>query len=321
MPRVTLVTGAAGFAGGHILEMLARGAPNDPPPADGSIVGWHRPGHLPASPRKEVRWQAVDLLDRPAVADAIGRLRPTIVYHCAGAAHVGRAWEQTERTLATNVRGTHYLIEALRREGVPSRVLIPSSAMVYAPADEPLTEDHPLVPTGPYGLSKLAQELLASRCSSNGHVEVMIARAFNHFGPRQDPAFSTASFARQIAAIEAGCQPAEIAVGNLDARRDLTDVRDVVRAYRLIVERAPAGRPFNVCSGRAVAIREILDMFVARARVPIRVRVDPARLRPIDVPLLLGDPARLRDELGWAPRVPLDRTLDEVLDYWRREMA
>jgi GDP-4-dehydro-6-deoxy-D-mannose reductase len=321
MARTTLVTGAAGFAGGHVLDLLAQRAPGDGLPPAGSVVGWHRPGHPPAMPREDVLWQAVDLLHRPALEDAIARLRPSIVYHCAGAAHVGRAWDQTERTLATNVRATHYLLDALRRAGAACRVLIPSSAMVYKPANEPLTEDHPRVPAGPYGLSKLAQELLAGHCGSDGRVEVTIARAFNHFGPRQDAAFSTAGFARQIAAIEAERQPAEIAVGNLDARRDLTDVRDVVRAYRLIVERAPAGRPFNVCSGRALAIREVLEKLVARARVPIRVRVDPARLRPIDVPLLLGDPSRVRDELGWTPEIPLDRTLDEVLDYWRRDMA
>jgi GDP-4-dehydro-6-deoxy-D-mannose reductase len=319
--RAILVTGAAGFAGSHVLDMLVRGASDGAAPEAGSVVGWHRPRHAPARPRETVLWDAIDLLDRSAVAAAIARLRPSIVYHCAGAAHVGRAWEQTERTLATNVRGTHYLLDALRRADVESRVLIPSSAMVYEPAGEPLAEGHPLVPAGPYGFSKLAQELLGGHDGSDSGVEVTIARAFNHFGPRQDPAFSTAGFARQIAAIEARRQPAEIAVGNLDARRDLTDVRDVVRAYRLIVERAPAGRPFNVCSGRALAIREVLERLVARARVPIRLRVDPARLRPSDVPVLLGDPGRIRDELGWAPEIPLEQTLDEVLDYWRGEVA
>jgi GDP-4-dehydro-6-deoxy-D-mannose reductase len=166
-------------------------------------------------------------------------------------------------------------------------------------------------------VSKLAQELLGSHTSG---VEIMIARAFNHFGPRQDPAFSTSGFARQIAAIEAGLQPPEIAVGNLVARRDLTDVRDTVRAYRAIAERGRPGRPYNVCSGRAVAVREVLDLLIARARVPIRVHVDPGRLRPNDVPLLLGDPSRLRAELGWTPTIPLEQTLDDILASWRREV-
>ena len=148
-------------------------------------------------------------------------------------------------------------------------------------------------------------------------MHVSIARAFNHFGPRQDPAFSTSGFARQIAAIEAGLQPPEFRVGNLEAQRDLTDVRDTVRAYPMIAERGRPGRVYNVCSGRAVAIRDVLDMLLARARVPIRVHVDPARFRPNDVPLLLGDPARLREELGWTPLIPLEQTLDDLLGFWR----
>ena len=152
-------------------------------------------------------------------------------------------------------------------------------------------------------------------------LHVTIARAFNHMGPRQDPFFAASGFARRIADIEAGRWEPEIAVGNLDARRDLTDVRDTIRAYRLILERGTPGRPYNVCSGRAITIRELLDRLLARARVPIRVRVDPARLRPNDVPLLLGDPTRIQTELGWQPEIPLDRTLDDLLDDWRSAPA
>ena len=288
-------------------------------PADPPIVGWYRPGSILSARNSAVKWEAVDLLDRSAVVEAIARLRPALVYHCAGAAHVGQAWERTEATFAINVRGTHHLVEGLSMAGAEARVLVPGSALVYRPANEALTEDHPLIPTSPYGVSKLAQELLGSHTSAPG-VQVMIARAFNHFGPRQDPAFSTSGFARQIAAIEAGLQPPAITVGNLDARRDLTDVRDTVRAYHAIAERGRPGRPYNVCSGRAVAIRDVLDLLVARASVPIRVQVDPARFRPNDVPLLLGDPSRLRDELGWAPKIPLEQTVDDVLQYWRREV-
>ena len=324
MTRVTLVTGAAGFAGSHLIDLLSdsqiRLKP-DPTMADPTrLVGWYRPGGtIPSTHGSTVTWDAIDVLDRSSVVDALARLRPAMVYHCAGAAHVGQAWERTEATLAINVRGTHHLLEGLCQAGAETRVLIPGSALVYRPAGEALAEDHPLAPAGPYGVSKLAQELLAGRTAASG-VQVTIARAFNHFGPRQDPAFSTSGFARQIAAIEAGLQPPEISVGNLDARRDLTDVRDTVRAYRAIAERGEAGRAYNVCSGRAVAIREVLDMLVARARVPIRVHVDPARFRPNDVPLLLGDPSRLSNELGWAPTIALDQTLDDILQYWRQEV-
>ena len=298
MARVILVTGAAGFAGSHLLDLLAR-----EPAGNEGLVGWHRPGGRSPQSRQSpegspASWEAVDLLDRSSVIAAIARLQPRIVYHCAGAAHVGRAWDHTEAAFAANVRGTHHLLEALNRTGTDARVLIPSSALVYRPADEALTEDHPLAPVGPYGLSKLAQEMLGGHTGGTA-VQVTIARAFNHFGPRQDPSFSTSGFARQIAAIEAGRQPPEICVGNLDARRDLTDVGDTVRAYRMIAERGRNGRAYNVCSGRATAIREVLEMLVARARVPVRMRIDTDRLRPSDVPLLLGDPARIRAELGW----------------------
>src|SRR5262249_1954722 len=175
---------------------------------------------------------------------------------------------------------------------------------------------HPLVPTNPYGLSKLAQELLARR-ASDGSVVVTIGRAFNHVGPRQDPSFAASGFARQIAEIEAGRRHPEVVVGNLDARRDTMDVRDTIRAYRIIAERGQASRPYNICSGRAVAIGEQLEMLCAHARVPIRVRVDAERFRPNDVPVLVGDAGRLRSELGWTPAIPLQQTLDDLLNYWR----
>jgi GDP-4-dehydro-6-deoxy-D-mannose reductase len=238
------------------------------------------------------------------------------VYHCAGAAHVGRSWDRTESTLAINVRATHHLLDALTAAGVDARVLIPSSALVYAAADRALAEDDPLLPTSPYGLSKLAQELLGRRTA--GRVRVGIARAFNHVGPRQDATFVASGFARRIAEIERGQSAPEIAAGNLDARRDMTDVRDTVRAYRLIAERGEPGRVYNVCSGRAIVIRDLLNMMIARARVPITVTIDPARYRPNDVPLVLGDPTRIHRELGWRPEISLDRTIDDLLEHWRK---
>jgi GDP-4-dehydro-6-deoxy-D-mannose reductase len=311
MSGEVLVTGAAGFAGSHLVDHLV-GSGSD-------VVGWHRPGHPPAGDVRCTRWEAVDLLDAGAVAAGIARLRPAAVYHCAGAAHVGRSWDSTEPTLAANVRGTHYLLQALERAGASARVLVPSSALVYAGADEPLTEAHPLVPNSPYGLSKLAQEMLAGR--SNGPLGVTIARAFNHLGPRQDPQFVASGFARRIADIERGIWEPEISVGNLEARRDLTDVRDTVRAYALILQRGTPGRPYNVCSGRAITIRHLLDLLLARARVPVSVKVDPARYRPNDTPLLVGDPKRLRDELGWSAQIALEQTLDDLLEYWRNRTS
>jgi GDP-4-dehydro-6-deoxy-D-mannose reductase len=307
-----LITGAAGFAGSHLLDVLA---------ADGAdIVAWHRPGNTRTSPRHNVVWEAIDLMDRRAVGEAIRRRPPTAVYHCAGAAHVGRAWDDSTPTLAVNVRGTQALIEALAAAAPGVPVLVPSSAMIYEPAREPIGEEGRLVPSNPYGVSKLAQEMLARRAARDG-IEPRVARAFNHVGPRQDPSFAASGFAKQIAEIEAGQRDPEIFVGNLDARREMTDVRDTVRAYRTILEYGRTGRPYNVCSGRAVPVGEVLEGLVTRAGVPVRVRVDPARLRPNDLPILAGDPSRIQTELGWTPSIPLDQTLDDLLNYWRVRVA
>ncbi len=306
MGEPVLVTGAAGFAGSHLVDLLAGGP--DP------VVAWHRPGGRASRPAPNTSWDEVDLLDADAVRAALGRARPRAVYHCAGAAHVGRSWDRVETTLAINVIGTHHLLDALSLERPGARVLITSSAMVYASSDGPIDETDRLAPTNPYGLSKLAQEMVGAHARDLG---VMIARAFNHCGPRQDPFFVASGFARRIADIEAGRWAREMSVGNLDARRDLSDVRDTVRAYRLILEHGEPGRAYNVCSGTAVPIRELLDRMLARARVPIPVRADPARYRPNDVPLVVGNPARIRRELGWKPEISFDRMLDDLLDYWR----
>src|SRR5215813_2494412 len=215
-----LVTGAAGFAGGHVLDLLSgQGA---------HVIAWHRPGGAPPVDRDGVRWQAVDVTDAAAVRKAIAAAAPTAVYHCAAESHVARSNQQTTSTYEINVRGTHYLVDALQRAGVHARLVVPSSAMVYASSGDALTEDQPLVPQGAYAVSKLAQEMTALRAREDG-LKVTVARAFNHVGPRQDPFFAASGFARRIADIEAGKWEPEVAVGNLEARRDLTDVRDTIR--------------------------------------------------------------------------------------------
>jgi GDP-4-dehydro-6-deoxy-D-mannose reductase len=255
------------------------------------------------------------MLSRGAVRNAIERFRPALVYHCAGAAHVGRAWEHVEAAFAVNVRATAHLVDALAETGTPARVLIPSSALVYEMANRPLAEEDPLVPAGPYGLSKLAQEMLGRHL--HGSVSVVVARAFNHVGPRQNPRFVASGFASRIADIEKGRREPAISVGNLDAQRDLTDVRDTVRAYYLIAEKGVAGRPYNVCSGRTMTIRQLLERLIARSGVKVELQPDPSRHRPKDTPMILGNPSRIHSELGWAPSIPLEQTLDDLLEYWR----
>ncbi len=313
MARI-LVSGAAGFAGSHLLDLLDRDR-------DARIVAWRRPGEpLPAGRSDtgtRLSWVTLDVCDREVVRAAVADARPDFIYHLAGAAHVGEAWTRTAETLAVNALGTHFLLDAAGRLGLAPRVLIPSSAYVYQASPDRIGEDSPVRPNTPYGLSKVAQEMAGQQAVERDGIPVMIARSFNHLGPRQAPSFSTSSFARQIAAIEIGRAEPVMYVGNLAARRDLTDVRDVVRAYRLIIERGVAGRIYNIASGVARAVSDVLGGLLAAAHVPIEVRVDPARLRPSDTPVVLGDASRLRNELGWRPEIAFEQTVRDLLDYWR----
>jgi GDP-4-dehydro-6-deoxy-D-mannose reductase len=292
-----LVTGARGFAGSHLVEYLRS--------CGVAATGWTR--------------QDVDLLDRRTVERAIAELAPTAIYHCAGVAHVGQSFTNIADTFAANVLGTHHLLDALRTAGLKARILIAGSSLVYRQSDRALCEDDATGPATPYAVSKLAQELLGRRGIDEDGQEVLFSRAFNHTGPRQDPSFAAPSFARQIARIESGCDSAEIAVGNLEAARDLHDVRDTVRAYTLIMQRGRPGRVYNVCAGQTFKIRDMLDRLISMSRVPVTVKVDPDRYRPSDNPMLLGDRTRIQHELGWAPEISLDRTLSDVLDYWRNK--
>lgn len=310
MSDPVLVTGAAGFVGSHLVERLTA--------ENARVVAWRRPGAPsppPAAPG--VRWMEVELLDRAGVHDAIAGVRPSLVYHCAGAAHVAQSWTSTHDTYALNVLATHHLLDALLRLSPDARIVVTGSATVYRSSDDVLTEDSPLGPASPYATSKLAQELLARRAAVDDGLPVLVSRSFNHIGARQDPSYVASSIARQVALIEAGRHDPEIAVGNLEARRDLMDVRDTVDAYVAMMARGRPGVPYNVCAGRAVSIRSLLDGLVARSRVPVRLVQDPARFRPNDVPLMVGSFARLEAETGWRPAIPMDETLDRLLEYWR----
>jgi GDP-4-dehydro-6-deoxy-D-mannose reductase len=281
------------------------------------VAAWGHAGGRPLSTASDERvdWAGVDLLDREALARSLDAVRPSVVFHCAGMADVHSAWRASAPALRVNAVGTSNLLDAIRRVGLECRVLVVGSALVYRPSTEPIDERHTIGPSTPYGLSKLAQEMAAMRVSS---YPVFLARPFNHAGPRQGDSFVTSSFARQIAEMEAGLRGPVLHVGNLDARRDITDVRDTVRAYRLIVDRGKPGQPYNVCSGRAYRIADLMEKLVTLARVTIRVQTDPERLRPSDTPVVLGSFARLEQDTGWRPQIPIERTLADLLDHWRR---
>jgi GDP-4-dehydro-6-deoxy-D-mannose reductase len=313
---LSLVTGATGFAGSHLIDHLLEVEP--------AVAAWsHRGGPGPDPAREpgnasRVQWCAVDLMDRLAVARALADLRPSAIYHCAGIAHVGESWSEPERALRVNVLGTHHLLEGVRNARLDCSVLVTGSALVYKPSALPLAEDDPIGPNDPYGMSKLAQEMVALRA---GHASVFVVRPFNHAGPRQASTYVTSSLARQIAEVEVGLREPVLHVGNLEPRRDITDVRDTVRAYRLVVLRGRPARPYNVCSGQAYRVRDLLDVLVGLSRASVDVAVDPARLRPSDNPVIAGDRTRIGAETGWMPQIPIERTLGDLLDYWRHETS
>jgi GDP-4-dehydro-6-deoxy-D-mannose reductase len=309
-PR-TLITGATGFVGGHLIDRL-----------DGTrtICGWHRPGGRPPDRTRAVEWQPVDVLDGKAVARALADWPPDEIYHLAGSPHVGASWSMAAAQLETNVLGTHHLLEAVRRASVPCRIVMVSSAQIYKPGDEPIDEQARKLPSSPYGVSKLAADDLALRAAAEDGVPVIVARPFNHAGPHQSPEFVVSSFARQIALIEAGRAAPEIKVGNLEARRDLTDVRDVVRAYLLLMDAGRIGEAYNICSGRAWRIGDLLDELLQIVRLPVRIETDASRLRPQDSTVLQGDASRIRSELGWTPVIRVEQTLRDTLDWWRAEI-
>lgn len=261
----------------------------------------------------------VELLDREAVRRALAEVRPAMVYHLAGSAHVADSWSHPRETFEGNALATHHLLQALHAEGLSPRVLVTGSATIYKPSAEPIAEDSAIGPASPYATSKLAQEMIAMRAWDEHGIPVLPVRAFNHVGPRQTPAYVAPSIARQVALIEAGKMDPVLKMGNLDPQRDVMDVRDTVRAYVAIMASARPGTPYNVCGGRPIRIGDLVDLFLAHARVPITIEQDPARMRPSDVPVLYGSHDRLTRDTGWTPRIPLEETVDALLDWWRRE--
>lgn len=308
-PMRVLVTGAAGFVGSWLVPALV---------AEGhTVFAAGHPGHAAPEDGLGAEWVGMDVTDTGSVAAAVERAAPEAVFHLAGQASVGDSFRDPLGTWDVNATGTLRIAHALAK-GV--RLLLVSSAEAYGTVSEteqPISEDRPLRPCNPYAASKAAAEMAALQAGESVGIEVVVARSFNHTGPGQDPRFALASFARQLALIRAGGAEPVLHVGNLSARRDLLDVRDVVRAYLTLMETGKPGRVYNVCSGTARSMREAVDELVDLSGTNARVEVDPERVRPVDVPLLLGDNARLRG-LGWAPAIPFRQTLADLLE-WQAE--
>ena len=311
-----LITGVAGFVGGHVVGFLQERHP------EVTIVGLDsRPG--PRARALEIEIVQSDLEDAAAVHSALERIRPDRIIHLAAQSSPQRSWEDPAGTLRTNVMGMLHLLEAVRAGAAAPRILAVGSTDEYGlvrPDELPLREDAPLRPVSPYAVSKVAQGYLALQYALSLGLHVVRTRTFHHTGPRRGEHFAESSFARQLAEIEAGRRAPRLEVGNLEAVRDFTDVRDVVRAYWMLLDRGVPGEVYNVCSGRGVSLGELLERLIALSGLRVEVHRDASRLRPTDVPALVGDPSRLRAATGWEPTIPLERTLGDLLDYWRERV-
>jgi GDP-4-dehydro-6-deoxy-D-mannose reductase len=313
-----LITGITGFVGSHLAEYaLDLGA---------EVWGscrWRSKTENIDHMRDQLHLVECDLRDLSSVQHLVEKAAPDYIVHLAAQSFVASSWHTPAETLHTNSVSQVNLLEAIlpRKADAPRFIAIGSSeeyGMVYA--DEvPIKETNPLRPLSPYAVSKVTQDLMGYQYFQSYGLPIIRTRAFNHEGPRRGDVFVTSNFARQIAEIESGVRRPVLYVGNLDARRDYTDVRDIVRGYWRLLEAGTPGEVYNLCSGREWAIRDVLNFLLNRSRVrDITVEVDPTRLRPSDVPLLLGDPSKIQREIGWQAKIPFEQTLDDLLEYWRK---
>jgi GDP-4-dehydro-6-deoxy-D-mannose reductase len=320
MKRV-LITGITGFAGSHLADYVLAEHPGV------EVFGTYRwrsrrenIEHLEG----RIRLLECDLGDATALRAALATAQPDAIFHLAAQSFVPTSWVAPAETFHVNVTGQVNLFEAIRLLGLDPVVQIACSSEEYGLVhkdETPISERNPLRPLSPYAVSKVSQDFLAYQYFKSYGLRAIRTRGFNHEGPRRGEVFVMSNFARQIAAIEAGAQEPVIRVGNLDSVRDFTDVRDMVRAYWLTVTKGEPGEVYNIASGSGITIRAMLDRLIAMSTVRVRVETDPARMRPSDVEVLLGDSSKFRAATGWAPRIPLEKTLADSLDYWREHFA
>jgi GDP-4-dehydro-6-deoxy-D-mannose reductase len=304
-----LVTGAAGFVGPHLVAALrakgaqVRGAGLGTPPAGAALESWHE----------------ADFADLDQARAAVGAGTPDAIVHLAGQSSAARSFEAPEETFRANVSGTWTLLEAVRAHAAAARVLVVGTSEVYGPLvpGARAAEDQPFAPVSPYALSKAAAEEVARAYAAGHGLDVVRARPFGHTGPGQADRFVVPSFARQLVAIERGAAQPVLRVGNLDVTRDLSDVRDIVQGYVALLEHGARGEVYNLCRGEGVNLRDLVAELAAMAKVQVRIEVDPARLRPADMPWLVGDPTRTTQAAGWKVERPLAATLRDVLEDWR----
>ncbi len=305
-----LVIGGAGFVGPYLLnELKGRGM---------QCFATKLPGE--AMNIENVTALDLDVLDRDAVECLFMEIRPDFVFHLAAQASVGLAWAKPELTIDVNIKGSLHVMEAVRELYYKPRVMMIGSGEEYGhifPGETPVSEKNSLRPGNIYAATKACQNMMSEIYFRAYDLQTIMVRAFNHMGPGQTPAFVVSDFCRQVAEIEAGAREPVMRVGNLEAMRDFTDVRDVVRAYAMLMQKGTPGETYNVGSGKAVSIRSILDKIISMADTEISVETDPAKIRPVDIPIIEADISKLREATGWEPEIPIEQTLRDTLEYWR----
>lgn len=315
-----LITGITGFAGSHLAEFLLK---RDGVEVHG-IERWRSKTDNIEHLKGRVAMHECDLRDGSSIRKVLETVRPDQIYHLAAQSFVPTSWKAPAETLMTNILGQLHIFEAVRQIGINPRIQIAGSSEEYGlvNADElPIKESNPLRPLSPYGVSKVGQDLLAYQYHQSYKLHVVRTRGFNHTGPRRGDVFVESNFAQQIAKIERGLQEPVVKVGNLQAKRDYTDVRDMVRAYWLALEKGLPGDVYNICSGETHSIESVLQSLLAMSSAKVRVEPDPARMRPSDVLLLHGDSSKFQKQTGWRPEIPLETTLRDLLNYWRARMG
>jgi GDP-4-dehydro-6-deoxy-D-mannose reductase len=311
-----LITGITGFAGGHLTQILLDRGDQVYGVARDEGVGLE---HL----SQTVIPVIADLQNPVVINNLLGDIRPDAIYHLAGQAFVPTSWADPWATLENNIRPQLNILQAMVKQKSKARLLIVASNQVYGHIHQnllPVNEDTPLRPDNPYGVSKVAQDILGLQYYLSHGLDVLRVRAFNHIGPRQSPVFVASSFAKQIAQIEAGLTEPIIHVGNLNAERDFTDVIDVMRAYALLVDYGDPGEAYNVGTGRAYSVQYLLDALLSYSNIQIEIQQDRTRIRPSDISVIYADNSKLRAKTGWEPTIKFEDSLRRVLDYWREEV-
>jgi len=315
--KKALITGITGFAGSHLAEhLLSKGI---------EVHGtdrWRSKRDNIKHIKDDIHLVNADIRDGHSLDTVIQEIKPDYIFHLAAQSFVAMSWIAPTDTIETNVVGTINLFEAVRRAGIDPVIQVAGSSeeygMVY-PEEVPITEDNPLRPLSTYGVSKVAVDRLSYQYYKSWGLKTIVTRGFNHTGPRRGEVFVTSTFAKQIAEIEKGKEPV-MYVGNLEAKRDFTDVRDIVKAYLLAAEKCVPGEVYNVCSGNAVKISDMLDLLLSMTKKKIKVTQDSLRMRPSDVELLQGDYSKFKKQTGWKPKIPFEKTMEDLLNYWRERV-